>query len=263
MGAELLDAVVSWRIFVVALLVFGFAPGAMLRLIVLAFHPEDPRRRELLAELHCVPRIERPFWVIEQLEVALFEGIGSRRRYSYARRGGAGRRGYFARSGRRIVVFLGRPTDLPDTARLFTWIGMFALALGSAYLGIGQRGLLDFDGEKPEMVFVGWGLMHDTLSLGGYQSIALSVGVAGFIVGTALAIYTKGYTYAPRWANAMSVGVGLLGVPAVAPLTLFLALLLLNIILWVLAAVLGILLSIFGLLFLGPATSADVDRKPQ
>jgi hypothetical protein len=52
--------------------------GAMLRLIVLAFHREDPRRQELLAELHAVPRWERPFWVMEQLEVALFEGIWHR-----------------------------------------------------------------------------------------------------------------------------------------------------------------------------------------
>lgn len=75
MGAELLDAIVSWRAFMVALLVFGFAPGALLRLIVLAFPRDDDRRMELLAELHHVPRIERPFWVVEQMEVALFEGI--------------------------------------------------------------------------------------------------------------------------------------------------------------------------------------------
>jgi Uncharacterized protein conserved in bacteria (DUF2314) len=78
MGTELLDAIVSWRTFLVALLVFGFAPGALLRLIVLAFPRDDPRRRELLAELHAVPRLERPFWVVEQLEVALFEGIRER-----------------------------------------------------------------------------------------------------------------------------------------------------------------------------------------
>jgi hypothetical protein len=56
---------------IAALLVYGFAPGLLLRLIVRAFHPEDPRREELLAELHAVPRLERPFWVLEQLEVAI------------------------------------------------------------------------------------------------------------------------------------------------------------------------------------------------
>ncbi len=74
----MVEAILSWPSFLIALLVFGFAPGAVLRLVVLSFHREDPRRRELLAELHAVPRIERPFWVFEQIEVALFEGIGGR-----------------------------------------------------------------------------------------------------------------------------------------------------------------------------------------
>jgi len=78
MVTELLDAIVSWKTFLVVLVVFGFAPGAVLRLIVLAFHRDDPRRREMLAELHRVPRWERPLWVSEQLEVVLFEGIWER-----------------------------------------------------------------------------------------------------------------------------------------------------------------------------------------
>jgi hypothetical protein len=75
---ELVDAIASWRMFLVALLVFGFAPGAVLRLIVLAYHRDDPRRREARAELHAVPRWERPLWVCEQLELAIFEGLRER-----------------------------------------------------------------------------------------------------------------------------------------------------------------------------------------
>jgi hypothetical protein len=78
MVSEFLDAIVSWKTFVVSLLVFGFAPGAVLRLIVLAFRRDDPRRSEMLAELYRVPRLERPYWVFEQLEVALFEGVWER-----------------------------------------------------------------------------------------------------------------------------------------------------------------------------------------
>ena len=47
-------------------------------MITLAFRRDDPRRTELLGELPHIPRIERPFWVCEQLEVALFEGVVSR-----------------------------------------------------------------------------------------------------------------------------------------------------------------------------------------
>jgi hypothetical protein len=70
--------IVSWPTLVLALVVFGFAPGLVLRLIVLAFPRDDPRRKELLGELHAVPRFERPFWVAEQLEVALVEGLAPR-----------------------------------------------------------------------------------------------------------------------------------------------------------------------------------------
>jgi hypothetical protein len=78
MLTELLEFIVNWRTGLIVLLVFGFAPGAVLRLIVLAFHRDDPRRGEMLAELHGVPRWERPIWVVEQLEVALFEGVWER-----------------------------------------------------------------------------------------------------------------------------------------------------------------------------------------
>ena len=74
MIAELL----AWPTLGVALLVFGFAPGVALRLIVLFYRRGNPRRQELLGELYAVPRIERPFWVAEQLEVALFEGLRDR-----------------------------------------------------------------------------------------------------------------------------------------------------------------------------------------
>ena len=69
---------ITWPMLALALVVFGFAPGLVLRLIVLAFPKKDLRRKELLGELHAVPRVERPFWVAEQLEIALFEGLGGR-----------------------------------------------------------------------------------------------------------------------------------------------------------------------------------------
>ena len=75
---DVLDAVLTWRTLVGALVIFGFAPGAALRLIVLAFRKGDPRRAELRGELPAVPRWERPFWVAQQLECALFEGVGPR-----------------------------------------------------------------------------------------------------------------------------------------------------------------------------------------
>jgi hypothetical protein len=75
---SVITQLIAWPTLLMALLLFGFAPGAALRMIVFAFRRDDPRRTELLAELPHVPRIERPFWVCEQLEVALFEGLAGR-----------------------------------------------------------------------------------------------------------------------------------------------------------------------------------------
>jgi hypothetical protein len=75
---SLISDVLAWPTFLLALLVFGFAPGTALRLIVLAYEREYSRRQELLSELYHVPRIERPFWVAEQLELALIEGLRDR-----------------------------------------------------------------------------------------------------------------------------------------------------------------------------------------
>ncbi|HEU0090023.1 MAG TPA: hypothetical protein VFQ77_20620 [Pseudonocardiaceae bacterium] len=78
MRADLLETVASWPSLLLVVVVFGFAPGFCLRLIVLIYPRSDPRRTELIAELYAVPRIERPLWVAEQLEVALFEGLPRR-----------------------------------------------------------------------------------------------------------------------------------------------------------------------------------------
>ena len=90
--AELLEALASWSSLVLVVVVFGFAPGFCLRLIVLAYPRGDPRRAELIAELYAVPRIQRPLWVAEQLEVALFEGLPHRVSAARAQTGTRGAR---------------------------------------------------------------------------------------------------------------------------------------------------------------------------
>jgi hypothetical protein len=97
---SLLFQLISWPMFGIALFVFGFAPGAVLRVIVLAFPRGDPRRQELLAEVYAVPLVERPFWVAQQLEVALFEGTRGRL---------AARRLRASRKENRVAFFL--PND--------------------------------------------------------------------------------------------------------------------------------------------------------
>lgn len=60
--------------FVLSLVIFGFAPGLVLALIVRLI-PDLDRRRELQAELYEVPRWEQPYWVVQQFEVAIRIGL--------------------------------------------------------------------------------------------------------------------------------------------------------------------------------------------
>lgn len=74
-----------WLSLGIALVMFGFAPGLLLAAILKLFATDDPRRKELQAELHAVPRWERPFWVFEQFEVALREGLFPELQWQFGR----------------------------------------------------------------------------------------------------------------------------------------------------------------------------------
>ncbi|MGH3911892.1 MAG: hypothetical protein ACRDTC_00555 [Pseudonocardiaceae bacterium] len=105
--AELVDTVASWPSLLLVIVVFGFAPGFCLRLIVLAYPRNDPRRTELLAELYAVPHLQRPLWVAEQLEVALFEGLVHRASGAFRRRSVFGWRSVLASLAVMIIAFAG------------------------------------------------------------------------------------------------------------------------------------------------------------
>jgi hypothetical protein len=63
-----------------AVLVFGVVPGLVLRMLVLIYPKDDPRRRDLLADLYDAPFLERPLFVGAQFETVLFEGVPHRLR---------------------------------------------------------------------------------------------------------------------------------------------------------------------------------------
>ncbi|MGW1741030.1 hypothetical protein ACWCPQ_19730 [Nocardia sp. NPDC001965] len=89
MMATVLEIVASWQgltAFLTAVAMFGFFPGFLLRIMVRIYPADDPRRRELPAELYAVPRLVRPFWVAEQFETALHEGTALRYRARRTRR---------------------------------------------------------------------------------------------------------------------------------------------------------------------------------
>jgi hypothetical protein len=56
----------------------GFVPGFAVRCIVRCYPAGHARRRELVAELYAHRPLERPQYVMEQLELGLAEGLGDR-----------------------------------------------------------------------------------------------------------------------------------------------------------------------------------------
>lgn len=75
---EILSLLASPRAFAIALLLLLVAPGLLVRCLVRIYPRDDPRRSELLAEVRAVPVSERPFWVLEQVETVLVDGLPSR-----------------------------------------------------------------------------------------------------------------------------------------------------------------------------------------
>lgn len=74
-AAELIAEFADWKLFLLALVIYSICPQLLLRLLVLVYDKGDLRRQELLAELYEVPRRHRPFWVVEQIETAFFDGV--------------------------------------------------------------------------------------------------------------------------------------------------------------------------------------------
>jgi DNA-binding transcriptional MerR regulator len=60
------------------LVLFGLLPGASLRLIVRIYPKGHPRRRELVAELYTIDYQKQLFFVAQNLELALSEGLPAR-----------------------------------------------------------------------------------------------------------------------------------------------------------------------------------------
>jgi hypothetical protein len=84
--SDLLVGGSAWWIVPVSLLVFGatfgLLPGLILRLLVLLYPKEHPRREELFAELYApeMGRFERFEWVFQQVETAFRQGPALRKR---------------------------------------------------------------------------------------------------------------------------------------------------------------------------------------
>jgi hypothetical protein len=126
---ELLDAAASWESLVAVLLVFGLAPGLVLRSMLLLYPKEHPRRAELLAEFKVIKRPIRPLWVAEIISVCLFEGLGERSKARALQRRRRHLRGPTARTARDWLF-------VPDPASMLLQSLLLPLALFSFFGGL-------------------------------------------------------------------------------------------------------------------------------
>jgi len=121
----------SWHYLIASLLVFGIAPRAILRLLVNAWPKNDPVRRALMADLASRPYWQRPLFVAEQFENALFDGLGARWRERW-------RTQLFRWSAQEVAVTRGLPKVAPSwvisvgICSYFTAPAPFGLAMTSA-----------------------------------------------------------------------------------------------------------------------------------
>jgi ABC-type multidrug transport system fused ATPase/permease subunit len=150
-------------------------------------------------------------------------------------------RSFLAHAWRPVQAFLTRPTEVPDLGRAAAWYGILFLTLGLVYLAIGWWQHIGFEGSRPWTVFFGWGVMRLAITLNGYRSLVLSAGSATLVVALGLAIYTYNYGFAPLWVNTLAVGTAVIGATAAIPLLTFVAVCVLNLLVWVLIAAIVIL----------------------
>lgn len=124
--------------------------------------------------------------------------------------------------------------------RVAVW-GTVALVASLAWLAAG-RALIDFARPRPALLIVGWGVLRDTVHLGGHALGAFRAGLAMLWLALLLAALTDGFRATGRWAGVAAVVVGLVGALAAAPLLLVVAVIAGNVVLWGLLGLLGLLL---------------------
>jgi hypothetical protein len=119
--------------------------------------------------------------------------------------------------------------------------GIVALVEFLVWLAVG-RALVDVTGPRPPLVVVGWGVLQDTLQLGGHAKGAFRAGLAMLWLAVLLAMLTDGFTHPGRWAALATAVVGFGGALAAVPLLLTVAVIAGNVAVWGLVVMLGLLL---------------------
>lgn len=127
-----------------------------------------------------------------------------------------------------------RPNRLAVTAMVVLAVLLVWLAAGRAFI--------DFTGPPPPLIVVGWGLLGDTVQLGGHALGTFRLTLAALWLALLLAVLTKGFTSTSWWTGLAAAAVGLAGALAAGPLLVVAAVITGNLLLWGLVIMLVLLL---------------------
>jgi hypothetical protein len=134
--------------------------------------------------------------------------------------------------------FLGRarrhestPAPVDRRLTILAWTGTLLLAAALVFLTLAPRHL-DPAGRHAQVLLVGRGVFAAVLRSAGHGAVVLPAGMATLAGAAVLAVWTSGYRRARRWQQYALLMVGLLGVAAVAPVALALAVAALNLVIW-------------------------------
>lgn len=155
------------------LLVWGIAPGWIVRLASLAFRKGDARRNEMIAELYAVPHLRQPVWALQQCERALSEGLAPR----------LWRLGY-----RRLA---GRFTRRTEVAKSYVETMIYPIFPENEFLQRYRHSddalpilalMLDFEGPSGEpLMSVRMGHDDDVMVMSVYPGVAVRYGTDGSV----------------------------------------------------------------------------------
>jgi hypothetical protein len=134
--------------------------------------------------------------------------------------------------------FLGRasrhesnPAPVDRRLTVLAWTGTLLLAAALVFMALVPR-YLEPAGRHAKALLLGRGIFAAVLRAGGHGAVVLPAGLVALASAAVLAIWTAGFRRARRWQQFVLLAVGLLGMVAIAPVVIALAVAALNLMIW-------------------------------
>jgi len=137
----------------------------------------------------------------------------------------------------------GQPGTL-DRSDGLSWLARAGTAALTGFViwMVASRLFLDPGSPRPPLLWVGWGVLHDSFQLRGHALGAFRLALAVLWAAVPLWTLTGGFRHRSGWVPVTCLAIGLGGLAAAVPLLAALAVLAVNALLWSVATTVGLLL---------------------